>query len=162
MEANTCCLCEQPYYRMDALSGTPRRHVVVPVGESSRPYRLWPCGHGAHKLCLAAQGEGGTSMNGPCKVCGSRPCAPDRSATKPNLVHVPQCSVPLTPPARRTQAEYPMKTDDNDPKLEEDPEETKQNANHGDKAAPKKRPRLNDYAPKKKKTPPWRLPRTNE
>ena len=102
------------------------------------------CGHGAHKLCLTAQGEEGTSMNG-------------------------QCSVPLLPPARRTQknkpplvTKSPMKTDDNDPELEEEPEETKQNANHGDKAAPKKMPRLNEYAPKKKKTPPWRLPRTNE
>ena len=145
MEANTCCLCKQPYYRMDALSGTPRRRVVLPVGDSSRaPYRLWSCGHGAHKLCLTAQGEEGTSMNG-------------------------QCSVPLTPPARRAQenkpplvANYPMKTHDNDPELEEEPEETKQNANHGHEAAPKKRPRLKEIAPKKKKTPPWRLPRTNE
>ena len=108
-------------------------------------------------------------MNGPCKVCGSSPCALDTDlpATKPR--EVPQCSVPLTPPARWTQenkpppvAKHPMKTDDNDPELEEEPEETKQNANHGHEAAPKKRPRLKEIAPKKKKTPPWRLPRTNE
>ena len=144
MEANTCCLCKQPYYRMDALSGTPRRRVVLPVGDSSRaPYRLWPCGHGAHKLCLAAQGEEGTSMNG-------------------------QCSVPLLPPARRTQknkpplvTKSPMKTDDNDPELEEEPEETKQNANHGDEAAPKKMPRLNECARRKHELPPWRRQRTN-
>ena len=158
MEANTCCLCKQPYYRMDALSGTPRRRVVLPVGDSSRaPYRLWPCGHGAHKLCLAAQGPGGTSMNGPCKVCGSSPCALDTDlpATKPR--EVPQCSVPLTPPARWTQennpppvAKHPMKTDDNGPELEKKPE-----------AAPKKMPRLSEYARREHGLPPWRRQRTN-
>ena len=109
MEANTCCLCKQPYYRMDALSGTPRRRVVLPVGDSSRaPYRLWSCGHGAHKLCLAVQGEGGTSMNGPCKVCGHgahKLCltAQGEEGTSMNG----QCSVPLLPPARRTQKNKP-------------------------------------------------------
>ena len=116
---NTCCFCDKPYYRVEALSGTaPLPLHVMPYYEMDKhfpkaPYRLWPCcEHGAHTKCLTAAGAL-AKITGPCFVCE----ATSPPAVKRQNPVVTACKIPLLPLAKRmkvTEAEKNKNANDGD------------------------------------------------
>ena len=103
---NTCSLCGEPYYRVEALSGTATLPLrVMPYYKMDAlcpkaPHRFWLCcEHGAHTTCLKEMWPNVT-IEGPCVVCGltSPPALNERKLlSSPKHVKGSMGSIPLCP-----------------------------------------------------------------